>query len=112
MSTDPTDTPSDGDGVRSALRRLTESDERAVIERADATTDDLDAAAEFVEVVGLTELERAIERADAPIRVARGKRALRAFRRFRRAAAGDLDADHFHLGRGTDLRRDGEPPSQ
>jgi hypothetical protein len=44
--------------------------------------------------------------------VARGKRALRAFRRFRRAAAGDLDADHFHCGRGTDLRRDGEPPFQ
>lgn len=101
----------DSEHVRSALRRLVAREER-VIERADAATDDLDAALAFVESVGVAELERAIERAEDPTRVARGERALRAFRRFRRAAAGDFDPDHFHLGRGTDLRRDGEPQFQ
>ena len=108
----PDDTrDTESEHVRSALRRLVTRGEQ-VIERADAATDDLDAALAFVESVGVAELECAIERAEDPSRVARGKRALRAFRRFRRAAAGDLDADHFHCGRGTDLRRDGEPPFQ
>jgi hypothetical protein len=99
--------------IRAALRRLADSDSRRTIEEANAAVEDLDTAVEFVESVGIPELERAIERAEDPTRRTRGKDALRAFRRFQRAAAGDLDTEyHFHRGRGTDLRRGDEPSSQ
>jgi hypothetical protein len=94
--------------IKASLRRLAGSDEAVVIERAAEATDD-----------------PALER--------RGRRALEAFRLFRRAAAGayrpggnvddhdhdregtsrgDRRDDHFHRGHGTDLRRGGEPSSR
>ena len=99
--------------VKASLRRLAGADERTVIERADAATRDLEAAAEFVASVGLEELAAAIEAVDDPALAERGRRALAAFRRARAAAAGDLDPsadDHFRPGRGTDLRGDDERP--
>jgi hypothetical protein len=134
------DLPAGPDRVKAALGRLAGADSRVVVERADAATEDVEAAAEFVESVGLTELQLAVQRADSPEVRERGERALAAFRRFQAAATGDsgldnasgadaesgdtkpdtstsgaseaavseLDdrtlADHFHRGRGTDLR--------
>lgn len=129
--------------AKSLLRRLAGADSEVVVERADAAVDDLERAAEFVESVGLAELEVAIDGTDDEALAARGEEALAAFRRFRAAAAGDLDpadgdpdapdegrgaaddrrdatdpsddrggaGSHFHHGRGTDLRRDGEATS-
>lgn len=135
-----TDPPARPDRVKAALGRLAGAESRVVVERADAATEDVEAAAEFVETVGLTELELAVQRADSQQVRERGERALAAFRRFRAAATGDLEAgqvdcgdtraseptaaaatsdasgadvsepddgnlgDHFHRGRGTDLR--------
>lgn len=112
MATDRSD-DADPDSVKASLRRLAGVDERSVIERADAATRDLEAAAEFVESTGLAELAAAVETVDDPALADRGERALAAFRRYRAAAAGRLDADdQFHPGRGTDLRRDDEPSSR
>lgn len=95
-------------GVKESLRRLAGIDDGSVIERADRAVDDLEAAAEFVDTVGITRLETAVRGVDDPDRRERGHRALEAFRRFR-AAASDEDAGvHFHSGRGTDKRRDAE----
>lgn len=103
----------DPDGVKASLRRLADADERTVIERAEAATRDLEAAAEFVRTMGVGELEAAIETVDDPDLVTRGERALERFRRFRRAAAGELDPeDHFRFGRGTDIRRGDEPSAR
>lgn len=105
--------PTDPDGVKASLRRLADADERAVIERAEAATRDLEAAAEFVETTGLDELAAAVETVDDEDLSARGERALTAYRRFREAAAGRLDPeDHFRFGRGTDLTREDEPASR
>ena len=120
------DTPEAAE-VKASLRRLAGSDEAAVIERAAEATDDVGAAAQFVETTGTDQLAAAVEATADPALERRGRRALEAFRRFRRTAAGDcrpdsggrdnaLDGDrgedHFHRGRGTDLRRDGEPTSR
>ena len=111
MASDPP-APPDPDGVKASLRLLADGDDRVVIERADAATRDLDAAAEFVETTGLDELAAAVESVDDPDLAERGDRALSAFRRFRAAAAGRLDpADHFRPGRGTDLTGADERPS-
>ncbi|MCQ4332603.1 hypothetical protein KM295_03680 [Natronomonas sp. F2-12] len=106
------DEPIDPDGVKSSLRRLAGPDEGRIIERASAALDDVEAAATFVEEIGLAELEAAIEATDDPDLAARGRRALDAFRRFRRAAAGGEPGDHFHPGHGTPLRTDPEGPNQ
>ena len=99
--------------VKASLRRLAGADERSVIARADAATGDLEAAAEFVESMGVAELAAAVETVEDPALAERGRRALSSFRRFRAAAAGRLDAEeYFHPGRGTDLRRDDEPSSR
>lgn len=98
--------------TKAALRHLAGADARAVVDRAAAAVDDLDAAVAFVEDVGLDELERAVEAADDPAVRARGERALAAFRRFRAAAAGDLAAGHFHPGHDTDLRGGDEGPTE
>ncbi|MFT4883052.1 MAG: hypothetical protein ACI8U4_000550 [Natronomonas sp.] len=88
--------------VKASLCRLAGPDDATVIEQADAAVDDLQAAAEFVQSVGLDRLAAAIEATDDPTRRKRGERALEAFRRFRAAASGE--GVHFHRGRGTDLR--------
>ena len=101
--------------VKASLRRLADADETAVIERADAATKSLEAAAEFVETTGLAELAAAVETVEDPALEERGERALSAFRRFGAAAEGRLDADdpdQFHRGRGIDLRGDDEGPSR
>ena len=63
---------------------------RRVIERAVAATDDIEAAATFVESVGLDRLEAAVERAEHEVSglATDGREALAAFERFRVAAAG------------------------
>jgi hypothetical protein len=115
--------PTDVDEVKSSLRRLAGPDHDRVIERAARALDDLEAAAAFVEEVGLRELEVTIEATDDPNLEARGRRALERFRQFRRAAAGERSTDrrttfgagsndHFHPGRGTDLRADPEGPTR
>jgi len=105
--------PTDPDSVKASLRRLADADADAVIERADAATRDLETAAEFVRTTGLDELAAAVETVDDPDLAARGERVIARFRRFRRAAAGDLDPEnHFRFGRGTDLTDEGEPPSR
>jgi hypothetical protein len=98
--------------VKSSLRRLTGPDSRQTIERAVAALEDLDAAVSFVETIGLSGLEAAIEATDDPDLESRGRRALGDFRRFEAAAAVDRPADHFHHGHGTDLRGDTEPTTE
>ena len=100
--------------VKASLRRLAGPSEATVIGRASEATGSIDAASRFVESVGLDRLETAIAVTDDPDLERRGRDALGAFRRFRRAAAGEPhpDGDHFHRGHGTDLRRDGERFSQ
>lgn len=111
--------------TKAALRHLAGADPRSVIDRAAAAVDDLDAAAAFVEDVGVDGLARAVEATEDPAVQARGERTLAAFKRFRAAAVGDpvlggavdgdhdADADldaggdpagHFHPGHDTDLR--------
>ncbi|MFC6756089.1 MULTISPECIES: hypothetical protein [Haloarcula] len=64
------------------------TDYRAVIERAVDATGDIEAAAAFVESVGLGGLERAVERAEYEVSglAADGREALATFERFRAAA--------------------------
>ncbi|WP_226012494.1 hypothetical protein [Halomicrobium salinisoli] len=68
---------------------------RETIERADAAVDDLDAAAAFVEEVGLAELERAVARAETDLSATAsdGRAALSAFREFREVAHSALDRE-------------------
>lgn len=98
--------------MKASLSRLAGPDEATVIERGVESVDDLDDAARFVETIGLGQLAAAIEATDDPDLEARGRRTLAAYRRFRRAAADPSVDDHFHRGRGTDLRADGERPPQ
>ena len=66
----------------------------AVIDEADAARDDLRRAAGFVDAVGLDRLAEAVDAADRAgdeATAERGRDALAAYRRFRRAAAGDVD---------------------
>lgn len=127
------DTP-EATRVKASLRRLAGNGEAAVIERAVEVTDEIEAAARFAETTGTGQLAAAVEATDDPSLERRGRRALEAFRLFRRAAAGtyrpggddeaddgdgdgdregtprgDRRDDHFHRGHGTDLRRGGEP---
>jgi hypothetical protein len=103
--------------TKASLRRLVGPSDAAVIERAERATEDVTAAAEFVDAIGLDQLAAAVSATDDPAVEARGRAALETFDRFRRAAhAGDSDpdhaADHFHRGRGTDLRADAKPPTR
>ena len=63
---------------------------RAVIERAVAATEDLDAAAEFVDTVGMDRLEAAVKTAEHEVSglAGDGREALATFERFRAAAEG------------------------
>ena len=69
------------------------ADYHAVIERAVAATEDIEAAAAFVESVGLTGLEAAVRRADREVSglAADGREALATFERYRVAAAGPVE---------------------
>jgi hypothetical protein len=73
--------------------------------------DDLDAAVEFIECVGVDELAAAVERAEHEVSglAADGRDALAAFREFRRAATDD---DHFDRGHDTSIRDPGIPPDR
>jgi hypothetical protein len=102
--------------TKASLRRLAGPSDAAVIERAENAIENVTAAAEFVDAVGLDRLEAAVSAIDDPAIEARGRAALETFDRFRRAASpGDSDPgvadDHFHRGRGTDLRADAKPPT-
>ena len=81
----------DPDRARIALRRLAGDDDATVVRRAVAAVDDLDAAAAFVEEVGLDRLEVAVEAVQEPTLRAEGTRALSEFERFRAAANGDIE---------------------
>lgn len=106
--------------AKAALRRLADGDDEAVVERAAAAVEDLDRAAAFVQAVGVQRLAAAVDATEDPARRARGRRAMRTFQRFRRAAAGERQAadaetdappeHHFRPAHGTDLRRDGQSP--
>ena len=107
------------DAIRRALRRLAEgngterrdderrtpsperSSYRTTIARATDALGDVEAAAQFVEDVGLDELERAVECAERSVSTcaADGRRALRAYRTYEAVAAGD----QFHPAHGTSL---------
>lgn len=94
------------ESVKASLRRLAGTDAAALVEQAETAVADLDAAVEFVETVGLADLERAVETVDDPVLRRRGEDALETFRRYRRAAFGDgIDPDHFHREYRTDLSR-------
>lgn len=102
------------DRVKSALARVAGTDDEAVVERAVAAVEDIDAVVAFVERDGLAQLERSIRAATDPDVRARGERALAAFRRFAAAAedADDSPSDHFRRGRDTDIRAGTEAPRE
>ena len=89
------DTATDGDSEQQS-----EVAQR-VIDRAVASRDYIEAAAIFLEEVGLSRLDRAVEHAERELRhrAAAGREARAAFERYREAAA----ADHFHHARDTSL---------
>lgn len=98
------------EGTADSLSRTATAGYRTVIREAVAATDDLDAAAEFVETVGIDELERAVERAETEVSglAADGRDALAAFEAFREA----VGEDHFHSGRDTSLGGAGIRPDK
>jgi len=84
----------------------------AVIDEAEAALADLDRAAGFVDSVGLDRLSAATDAADraGDIDAAeRGAAALDAYRRYRRAAAGDVGSESTKPGRGKDTEEHGTP---
>jgi len=91
----PDAAPAASGAARRALTRLVRNDpapDRAVVRRAEAAVHDAEAAAVFLDRVGLDRLRRAAARLDgAPERAARAS--LAAFERYRRVAAGDGDGD-------------------
>lgn len=103
--------------TKASLRRLAGPEPGTIVDRAADATADIEAASRFVESSGLDRLAAAVAATDDPAVEARGRRALEAFRRFGRAAAGEgpqmgAAADHFHRGHGIDLSRAGEGPDQ
>ena len=110
-ATDPVSDPATDD-AKTHLRRLAGIDGAAVVEHADAATEDLDAAVEFVEAVGLRRLARTVDAADDSEVARRGERALAKFRRFRAAAAGEAPAEHFRPGHDIDLRDGAEATTE
>lgn len=104
MSEDSTDV----ENVKRALAALANDDSlarsRATIVEASEAVQDVERAAAFADAGGPSRLARAVERASkaGELGLARdGQRAMAAFERFQRAAAGD--ADHFRRGHGMDL---------
>jgi len=92
----PDAAPAAPGAARRALTRLVRDDpapaDRAVVRRAEAAVHDAEAAAVFLDRVGLDRLRRAAARLDgAPERTARAS--LAAFERYRRVAAGNGDGD-------------------
>ena len=81
-------------GRRTGADRPTEY--RAIIERASNATDDIDAAAAFVEEIGVTRLETAVAEAEREVSglADDGRVALAAFERFRAAADGTDGGRH------------------
>lgn len=79
-----------GAGQPAATADESDADYRTVIERATDATEDLDAAVAFVETVGVGRLEAAVAQAEHEVSglADDGRAALRAFRRYREAAAG------------------------
>jgi len=63
---------------------------RQIIDRATAATDDIEAAAEFVDSTGLDQLREAVNRAEREVSglATEGRAALDAFERYRLAAKG------------------------
>jgi hypothetical protein len=70
-----------------------DADYRTVIERAIEATDDLDEAVAFVQTFGVGRLEAAVAQAEHEVSglADEGRATLRAFRRYRDAAAGPSD---------------------
>jgi len=102
--------------VRAALSALATDDASAptadthAIDEAITALDDVRDTAAFVTDGGLQRLRRAIDRADRvgdDAAACRGRDALAAIERCRRAAA-----DHFHAGRGTVLSDGPQEPSR
>jgi hypothetical protein len=80
-----------GTGTATTSERADASaDYRTVIERAQVATEDIEAAAEFVESVGIDRLEEAVAQAEQEVSelAADGRAALATFERFRVAMAG------------------------
>lgn len=105
--------------LKASLATLAKTDESAVIEQAVAAIEDISAAAEFVESVGLDRLELAVTTVDDPALEERGKLAIEAFQRFQNAVDGSEEsADNvnerfqFHCGRGTTINDAGERPAE
>jgi hypothetical protein len=112
------ETPDPGAVERALIRLADDRDapDAAVARRASAAATDLDAAATFVDRVGLPRLRRAVARLERDgrdpdgtldRRVREARAALRAFERYRRAADG-----HFHSGHDTDLGAGAERSSR
>lgn len=96
--------------AKRALRDLADAGEdlrwREHVDRASDAIDDLEAAAAYLDEVGLDSLQRAIERADRngdDDRRDRGRAALERFEEFRAVAEGD----YLQSGHGTTLTADG-----
>ena len=96
-TSDRTSEVSDGShgpsATETAGQRAGATADRAVIERAVAATTDIDAAAEFVDSVGLDRLESAVETAEQEVSglTEDGRAALATFERFRIAAEGPVE---------------------
>lgn len=105
----PPETAAAKRALRDAIDRTASDDHRRVVAAAETATDDVRAAAAFVDAVGLDRLDRAVralEERGADDVAAEGRAARDAFRRFRRAARSS--PDHFHSARGTPLGGDGQ----
>lgn len=89
--TDPPRAPSHEDVPERLPSGACADDYRAVIERASAATDDLDAAAAFTEEIGVDALDAAVQQAEREVSALAddGRAARSAFRRYRDAARND-----------------------
>ncbi|WP_324663115.1 hypothetical protein [Haloarcula sediminis] len=85
--------PPEASGGQAVKDRPEPTDYRVVIERAVTATEDVDAAAAFVESVGLDRLERAVKRAEREVSglADDGREALATFEEYRVAAGGPVD---------------------
>mgnify|MGYP006279611671 FL=1 len=92
---EPSEPTADGPVARTSDRGASgdRADYRVVIERAVDAIDDVEAAAEFVDAVGLDRLEQAVSTAEHEVSglAAEGREALATFERFQIAAAGPVE---------------------
>ncbi|MBV0901478.1 hypothetical protein [Haloarcula salina] len=81
-------TPNQGDAPERPRPESGPNDYRAIIERASAAVEDLDAAAAFAEEVGVDALDAAVRQAEREVSALAGdgRAARAAFRRYRHAA--------------------------